>query len=195
MATSSSNPESGRRFTPANLLRGDAAGTRTGSSLPSTPRRASRSSLCQLVPPCKRGRHGYHFSPGANEHRSANILGKYHITEEGLLHDLGALKRGAVYRREDFLVRARAWYKAEIDRLFHLERVQEVFVFSLSLLVAVSGLIKNFRRQWKKSWRLPRRPSRKRKHSYSSNNKKAKRKTMRCKESSLMTRLKVKWNK
>ena len=85
-------------------------------------------SPCQIVPPCKQGRHGYHFSPVASEQRSANVLGKYHLTEEGLKHDLGALRRGEVYGRMDFLRRAKAWYKAEIDRLSHLERVQYVSV-------------------------------------------------------------------
>ncbi|KAK1754237.1 hypothetical protein QBC47DRAFT_429895 [Echria macrotheca] len=78
---------------------------------------------CQLVPPCSQGRHGLHFSPIASEWRKSNVLGKYHMTEEGLKHDLAALRKGEIYRKADFFARARAWYKAEVDRLTHLERV------------------------------------------------------------------------
>ena len=48
------------------------------------------------------------------------------MTEEGLKHDMMALRKGDTYRKDDFLVRARAWYTAEIDRLAHLEKVHEV---------------------------------------------------------------------
>lgn len=56
----------------------------------------------------------------------SNRLGRYHMTEEGLKHDLGALKRGEIYHKDDFLVRVRAWYKAEIGRLTHLDKVHKV---------------------------------------------------------------------
>ncbi|KAK0707680.1 hypothetical protein B0H67DRAFT_556338 [Lasiosphaeris hirsuta] len=84
-----------------------------------------KSWLCKLVPPCKQGRHGPKFSPLASEGRAINLLGKYHLTEEGLIHDLRALHKGAIYTRDEFLKRARAWYKAEIDRLLHLDKVRE----------------------------------------------------------------------
>ena len=48
------------------------------------------------------------------------------MTEEGLKHDMMALRKGDIYRKDDFVVRARAWYTAEIDRLAHLEKVHEV---------------------------------------------------------------------
>lgn len=51
------------------------------------------------------------------------------MTEEGLVHDLGALKRGEIYHKDDFLVRVRAWYKAEIGRLTHLDKVHEVSLY------------------------------------------------------------------
>lgn len=51
------------------------------------------------------------------------------MTEEGLKHDLGALKRGEIYHKDDFLVRVRAWYKAEIGRLTHLDKVHEVSLY------------------------------------------------------------------
>ena len=77
---------------------------------------------CKLVPPC-RGRHDAQPSPTS----AAKPIGKYYFTEEALIHDLAALKRGEVYDRDEFYRRAKAWYKAEIDRLLHLEQViQEV---------------------------------------------------------------------
>ena len=72
---------------------------------------------CQLIPPCKHGNHG-----------TINMLtiGKYFFTEDALKHDLLALRKGEVYGEDDFYVRAKAWYKAEIDRLEHKRRVGEV---------------------------------------------------------------------
>jgi hypothetical protein len=54
------------------------------------------------------------------------MIGKYYFTESALKHDLAALSKGAIYRRDEFYKRAKAWYKAEIDRLIHLHRVEEV---------------------------------------------------------------------
>lgn len=84
-----------------------------------TPGLPPKSSRCQMVPPCIHGKHKY------SENGKSYKLGRYHWYEEGLVHDLNALKRGKIYTRDDFLERARSWYKAEIDRLTHLERVQE----------------------------------------------------------------------
>ncbi|AEO64438.1 uncharacterized protein THITE_158356 [Thermothielavioides terrestris NRRL 8126] len=69
---------------------------------------------CKLVPPCKQVNHGL----------STGKIGKYCFTEETLKHDIAALKRGEIYERDDFFLRAKAWYKAEIDRLLHLETVK-----------------------------------------------------------------------
>ncbi|KAK5662307.1 hypothetical protein OQA88_8213 [Cercophora sp. LCS_1] len=80
---------------------------------------ATGKDACQLVPPCNLGRHSHNpLQTGSS------TLGEYHLTEEGLKHDLSALKKGDIYQRSDFLFRARAWYKAEIDRQTHLERVK-----------------------------------------------------------------------
>lgn len=79
---------------------------------------------CELVPCCKHGDHGTH-APDGGQH-AAKPIGKYYFTEDALKHDLAALKRGEVYERDDFYRRAKAWYKAEIDRLLHLEKVKEV---------------------------------------------------------------------
>jgi hypothetical protein len=78
---------------------------------------------CKLVPPC-RGRHGSHRT--STDSHAAKPIGKYYFAEEALKHDLAALKRGEIYDRDDFYRRAKAWYKAEIDRLLHLEHVIEV---------------------------------------------------------------------
>ncbi|KAK3942663.1 hypothetical protein QBC46DRAFT_255841 [Diplogelasinospora grovesii] len=67
---------------------------------------------CQLVPPCKDGNHTR--SPGIP--RTTSPIGKYFFTEGALKHDLQALRRGAVYIKDEFYKRAKAWYKAEIDR-------------------------------------------------------------------------------
>ncbi|KAH6617716.1 hypothetical protein B0J18DRAFT_435405 [Chaetomium sp. MPI-SDFR-AT-0129] len=80
-------------------------------------------SPCRLRPPCLRGRHGLLFDPDGN--RVIRNIGHYYFTEDGLEHDLEALRRNHLYRRSDFVKRAKAWYKAEIDRLLHLVRVEE----------------------------------------------------------------------
>lgn len=88
-------------------------------------RQQAKAGRCLLEPPCQQGRHGFYFSPVASMNYVSNRLGRYHMTEEGLKHDLGALKRGEIYHKDDFLVRVRAWYKAEIGRLTHLDKVHE----------------------------------------------------------------------
>jgi hypothetical protein len=85
---------------------------------------------CRLVPPCAQGNHG--SSATSTGERGAKPIGKYYFTEDALIHDLAALKRGAIYDSDEFYKRAKAWYKAEIDRLLHLERVTEVGVLKLS---------------------------------------------------------------
>jgi hypothetical protein len=81
-------------------------------------------SSCKLLPPCRQGNHGpKDITKGAHPSKA---IGKYYFTEEALKHDLAALKTGEVYERDDFYRRAKAWYKAEIDRLLHLERVKKV---------------------------------------------------------------------
>lgn len=80
---------------------------------------------CEVVPPCRQGGHRTGISPEGRQH-AAKPIGKYYFTEVALKHDLAALKRGAVYERNEFYKRAKAWYKAEIDRLLHLEKVKEV---------------------------------------------------------------------
>ncbi|GAB1316149.1 hypothetical protein MFIFM68171_06359 [Madurella fahalii] len=87
-------------------------------------------SPCQLVPPCRRGGHGTYISAEGGQH-AAKPIGKYYFTEDALKHDLAALKRGAVYEKNEFYNRAKAWYKAEIDRLLHLEKVKEEICKSL----------------------------------------------------------------
>lgn len=79
---------------------------------------------CRLVPPCREGNHGV-IAP--DRKRSHEKIGKYHFTEEALKHDLGALKRGKVYTKREFYRRARAWYKADIDRVLHWHRVYKVW--------------------------------------------------------------------
>ncbi|KAK0615601.1 hypothetical protein B0T17DRAFT_656729 [Bombardia bombarda] len=76
-------------------------------------------STCQLVPPCKQNRHAALLPD-----RQPTPIGKYFFTEEALTHDLAALKKGEIYLKGDFYTRAKAWYKAEIDRIVHLKRVE-----------------------------------------------------------------------
>ena len=71
------------------------------------------------------GRHDSHHNL-INWHEVKKPIGKYYFAEEALRHDLAALKRGEVYGRDEFYKRAKAWYKAEIDRLLHLKQVDEV---------------------------------------------------------------------
>ncbi|KAM7221858.1 hypothetical protein V8F06_002851 [Rhypophila decipiens] len=74
---------------------------------------------CQLVPPCRERNHG--IQPSVDT--AYRKIGKYYFTEEALKHDLAALKRGKVYIKQEFFPRARAWYKADIDRILHWHRV------------------------------------------------------------------------
>lgn len=72
---------------------------------------------CRLNPPCKKG----HGGPA----KTILPIGKYFFSEEALIHDLRALKRGAVYNDEkNFYKRVKAWYKAEVDRLMHRKQVE-----------------------------------------------------------------------
>ena len=81
---------------------------------------------CKLIPPCK-GRHDSHHNL-IDRYEVKRPIGKYYFTEEALRHDLAALKRGEIYGRDEFYKRAKAWYKAEIDRLLHLKQVNEVSI-------------------------------------------------------------------
>lgn len=83
---------------------------------------------CQLIPPCKQGNHGLQsqMRSAPDKKPSYRKIGKYYFTEEALKHDLAALKRGKVYTKKEFYQRARAWYKAEIDRILHWYRVYKV---------------------------------------------------------------------
>ncbi|KAK4234886.1 hypothetical protein C8A03DRAFT_46856 [Achaetomium macrosporum] len=80
-------------------------------------------SLCRLVPPCQSVKHGL-FIDSAGQTKTTPI-GKYYFTEHALKYDLAALKKGEVYNRDEFYRRAKTWYKAEIDRLLHLEKVEK----------------------------------------------------------------------
>lgn len=84
----------------------------------------SEARACKLIPPCKE-RHDSHHNL-IDRYGVKKPIGKYYFTEEALRHDLAALKRGEVYGRDEFYKRAKAWYKAEIDRLLHLKQVEEV---------------------------------------------------------------------
>jgi hypothetical protein len=88
----------------------------TGSRMSQSP--------CRLFPPCKQGNHG--SSAHSTGECGARPIGKYYFTEDALIHDLAALERGALYDSDEFYKRAKAWYKAEIDRLLHLEKAKEV---------------------------------------------------------------------
>ncbi|KAK4212469.1 hypothetical protein QBC37DRAFT_193573 [Rhypophila decipiens] len=90
-----------------------ASGLQSPDPLPPAP------NPCQVVPPCREGNHG--IQPSVDT--AYRKIGKYYFTEEALRHDLAALKRGKVYTRQEFFPRARAWYKAEIDRILHWHRV------------------------------------------------------------------------
>jgi len=80
---------------------------------------------CQLVPSCKEGNHIAQSGHGGTDlgHRR---IGKYFFSEDALKHDLAALRRGKVYTKQEFYRRARAWYKAEIDRILHWHKVYKV---------------------------------------------------------------------
>lgn len=80
---------------------------------------------CQLVPPCKEGNHLVQSGCGGTDTRPRTI-GRYFVSENALKHDLAALRRGKVYTKQEFYRRARAWYKAEIDRILHWHKVYKV---------------------------------------------------------------------
>ncbi|KAK3303177.1 uncharacterized protein B0T15DRAFT_576585 [Chaetomium strumarium] len=82
----------------------------------------SRSS-CKLVPPCRSVQHGISIDSAGQT--KTKPIGKYYFTEDALKYDLAALKKGEVYSREEFYRRAKTWYKAEIDRLLHLKRIEK----------------------------------------------------------------------
>lgn len=80
----------------------------------------------KLQPPCKQGDHGpYIDSKGQT---AVGPVGRYYSTEDALKHDLAALRRGDIYEWDDFYKRAKVWYKSEIDRLLHLEKVKQVSI-------------------------------------------------------------------
>ncbi|KAK3381926.1 hypothetical protein B0H63DRAFT_546669 [Podospora didyma] len=81
-------------------------------------------SPCQIIPPCRQGNHGAHLSSEGGM-QATKAMGKYHFTEPALKHDLNALQKGKVYSADEFYTRAKAWYKAEIDRLLHREKVKQ----------------------------------------------------------------------
>lgn len=83
-------------------------------------------SSCRLLPPCQQGKHGSYLD--SDGRHATKPIGKYYFTEDALKHDLAALKRGDIYDKHEFYTRAKAWYKAEIDRLVHLARVKEVSI-------------------------------------------------------------------
>ncbi|KHE86713.1 hypothetical protein GE21DRAFT_1203489 [Neurospora crassa] len=84
---------------------------------PTPKRKAIRHHACRLNPPCKQG----HGGPA----KTILPIGKYFFSEEALEHDLGALKKGAVYKdNKEFYKRVKAWYKAEVDRCMHRKLVE-----------------------------------------------------------------------
>ncbi|KAL2119982.1 hypothetical protein VTJ04DRAFT_6943 [Mycothermus thermophilus] len=80
--------------------------------------RSGQAPLCKLVPPCK-------DSHSVTGDENFVPVGRYHANEVSLLRGLGALKTGKVYGAQDFLTRAEAWYKAELDRKAHFEKARE----------------------------------------------------------------------
>ncbi|KAH6842648.1 hypothetical protein B0I37DRAFT_417818 [Chaetomium sp. MPI-CAGE-AT-0009] len=94
-------------------------------------------SPCRPIPPCEQGNHGFYVD--AKGERTIKTIGKYYFTEDALEHDLAALKRGEVYDRDDFFKRAKAWYKAEIDRILHLESVQQQEILRTASNLVVSS--------------------------------------------------------
>ncbi|KAJ4303866.1 hypothetical protein N0V88_001463 [Collariella sp. IMI 366227] len=81
-------------------------------------------SSCRLTFPCKRGKHGTYISTAGGY--AVRIIGKYYVTEDALHHGLSTLKIRETYDEDEFYTRAKAWYKAEIDGLLHLEKVKQV---------------------------------------------------------------------
>ncbi|KAK3948296.1 hypothetical protein QBC32DRAFT_381701 [Pseudoneurospora amorphoporcata] len=91
--------------------------TVTMKKTPPSKRKAIRHHACRLKPPCKQG----HGGPA----ETIGPIGKFFYSEEALIHDLGALKRGAVCKDEmDFYKRVKSWYKAEVDRCMHKKWVE-----------------------------------------------------------------------
>ncbi|KAK3492669.1 uncharacterized protein B0T23DRAFT_316965 [Neurospora hispaniola] len=89
----------------------------TMKKTPTSKRKAIRHHACRLNPPCKQG----HGGPA----KTILPIGKYFFSEEALEHDLGALKKGAVYKGDkEFYKRVKAWYKAEVDRCMHRKLVE-----------------------------------------------------------------------
>ncbi|EGO54290.1 hypothetical protein NEUTE1DRAFT_124568 [Neurospora tetrasperma FGSC 2508] len=89
----------------------------TMKKTPTPKRKAIRHHACRLNPPCKQG----HGGPA----KTILPIGKYFFSEEALEHDLGALKKGAVYKGDkEFYKRVKAWYKAEVDRCMHRKLVE-----------------------------------------------------------------------
>ncbi len=99
---------------------------------------------CHLVPPCRRGNH--HHSPRLEVSASTqpdsaidgsaqetvhllNPISRYYWDEGSLIHDLRSLRRGEVYTHDDFNIRVRAWYKAEVSRLDHWLQARRVWVW------------------------------------------------------------------
>lgn len=89
----------------------------TMKKTPTPKGKAIRHHTCRLNPPCKQG----HGGPA----KAILPIGKYFFSEEALEHDLGALKKGAVYKGDkEFYKRVKAWYKAEVDRCMHRKLVE-----------------------------------------------------------------------
>ncbi|KAK3401808.1 hypothetical protein B0T20DRAFT_346073 [Sordaria brevicollis] len=95
-----------------------ASSPNTAIAMIAPKRKPIRHHACRLHPPCRKG----HGGPA----RTILPIGKYFFSEEALIHDLAALKRGAVYHGEaEFFKRVKAWYKAEVDRLMHRKQVDD----------------------------------------------------------------------
>ncbi|KAK0702931.1 hypothetical protein B0T21DRAFT_299653 [Apiosordaria backusii] len=65
---------------------------------------------------------------GSSQDSGTQPIGRYHSTEDALKHDLSALKKGEIYNCNEFYKRAKAWYKAEIDRMLHLQHLEQVIM-------------------------------------------------------------------
>ncbi|KAK3503823.1 hypothetical protein B0T13DRAFT_142020 [Neurospora crassa] len=110
-AKPSSTPKTNAKFKAPRTLQV------TMKKAPTPKRKAIRHHACRLNPPCKHG----HGGPA----KTILPIGKYFFSEEALEHDLGALKKGAVYKdNKEFYKRVKAWYKAEVDRCMHRKLVE-----------------------------------------------------------------------